>query len=212
MRASDTETESTTRKREVIAVATRLFLANGYAGTSMNEVAAACSIQKATLYHHFPSKSALLVHCATDGYSTAMSALTAIRDNERLDDVTRFKRAMASLYAINLESTFGQMSPLIAEVSRLMPEVAQAFHDDFIGPQRQILNDIIDRGIARGTFGPCDRLGMEHLIFGPVVKLSLSRSMFAAFDRLDELFPVEKILESHCAMLLTLLTLNAPTK
>ncbi|MCF4165468.1 TetR/AcrR family transcriptional regulator [Zavarzinia compransoris] len=44
---------------QILAAARRLFLAQGYAGTSMDAVAAAAPVSKRTLYQHFPSKEAL---------------------------------------------------------------------------------------------------------------------------------------------------------
>ena len=62
--------------------AVTLFLARGYAGTSMADLAEACGIQKASLYHHFASKDALFVACVTEGYEEGTQCLLAIRDAE----------------------------------------------------------------------------------------------------------------------------------
>ena len=44
----------------ILAQAAALFARRGYVGTSMNEVAQACGLSKATLYHYHPDKDALL--------------------------------------------------------------------------------------------------------------------------------------------------------
>jgi len=48
----------------ILAQAARLFAARGYPATSMNEVAQACGLSKATLYHYYRDKYALLVSIA----------------------------------------------------------------------------------------------------------------------------------------------------
>ena len=48
----------------ILANAAALFAQQGYVGTSMNQVAAACGISKAALYHYFRDKHALLVNIA----------------------------------------------------------------------------------------------------------------------------------------------------
>lgn len=48
------------RRREIIATATRLFLAEGYENTSMNDVMKALDVAKGTIYHYFTSKDELL--------------------------------------------------------------------------------------------------------------------------------------------------------
>lgn len=185
--------------------AVALFLEKGYAGTSMSALAAACGVRKASLYHHFPSKEALFIACVTDGYDVSTRALRAIRDDPNLTHEERIRRAIDAIYEITIHAPAGRMSPLIAEVSRRIPEVARAFHDGFIEQQHELMNDIIDAGVASGVFVREDRMGMEHMIFGPVVTLSLSREMFASFDTLDELYPVDEIRESHAEFILKLL-------
>jgi AcrR family transcriptional regulator len=202
MRRSDEAGAS--RREEILRVATDLFLAEGFAGTSMSALAQACGMQKASLYHHVPSKEALFIACVTEGYDRELDALRAIRD-AALTDEERLARAMAELYRITVDSPVGRMSPLIAEVSLRFPEAARAFHDGFIAQEHEIFGAIIARGLANGSFKPHDRLGLEHLIFGPVVTLALSRRMFASHPALEQSFPVARVRDSHTAMVLQLL-------
>jgi AcrR family transcriptional regulator len=53
-----------------------LFARRGYTATSMNEVAEACGLSKATLYHYYRDKDALLVHIA-EGHVSRLQALVA---------------------------------------------------------------------------------------------------------------------------------------
>lgn len=45
----------------ILSVAKNLFVKQGYTATSMREVAEAAGIGKATIYHHFPDKQAILM-------------------------------------------------------------------------------------------------------------------------------------------------------
>lgn len=47
-------------RRRIISVAEALFAKQGFDGTSMREIAAAASMQAASMYYHFPSKEELL--------------------------------------------------------------------------------------------------------------------------------------------------------
>ena len=62
------------QREAILAQAARLFAQRGYASTSMNEVAQACGLSKATLYHYFRDKYALLVSIA-EGHVTRLEAL-----------------------------------------------------------------------------------------------------------------------------------------
>src|SRR5882757_4236481 len=55
------------RKRaEIVAIAQQLFFREGYAGTSMSQLAAAVGGSKTTLYNHFQSKEELLLAVVQD--------------------------------------------------------------------------------------------------------------------------------------------------
>ena len=48
------------QREAILARAGELFALQGYHAASMNQVAEACGLSKATLYHYFPSKADLL--------------------------------------------------------------------------------------------------------------------------------------------------------
>src|ERR1043166_6128824 len=54
------EALNTNRKEQIIATAARLFKKDGYAATSMRDIAAALEIEAASLYHHIKSKEEIL--------------------------------------------------------------------------------------------------------------------------------------------------------
>lgn len=55
------------QREAILAAAARLFATQGYRATSMNQVADACGLSKATLYHYYRDKYALLFSIA-DGH------------------------------------------------------------------------------------------------------------------------------------------------
>ena len=63
--------------------AAELFARRGYTAASMNEVAAACAVSKATLYHYVRDKHALLAQIASD-HVARLEALVAQVRKERL--------------------------------------------------------------------------------------------------------------------------------
>jgi AcrR family transcriptional regulator len=60
----------------IFAAAARLFATRGYAATTMNDVAAACGLSKATLYHYVHDKHDLLAQVAR-GHVQRLEALVA---------------------------------------------------------------------------------------------------------------------------------------
>lgn len=60
---------------EILAAATKLFLAKGYAATSMQDVSSAVGLLKGSLYHYIDSKEDLLYHVLRDLHAGAMPYL-----------------------------------------------------------------------------------------------------------------------------------------
>lgn len=89
----------------ILERAAALFAHGGYPGTSMNQVAEACGLSKATLYHYYKDKYALLVSIA-DGH------------------VSRLQGIVREALAEHLTPE-GQMRELI---TRLVEEYAHAQH------------------------------------------------------------------------------------
>ncbi len=71
------------QRESILAHAATLFAHRGYPGTSMNEVAQACGLSKATLYHYYKDKYAILVSIA-EGHVQRLHALVAEVGAERL--------------------------------------------------------------------------------------------------------------------------------
>lgn len=64
------------QREMILAQAAALFARGGYPGTSMNQVAEACGLSKATLYHYYRDKYELLVSIA----ESHVSRLQAVVD------------------------------------------------------------------------------------------------------------------------------------
>ncbi|MBV8500606.1 MAG: TetR family transcriptional regulator [Paucibacter sp.] len=71
------------QREEILAHAARLFAAQGFVGTSMNEVAEACELSKPTLYHYFRDKHELAMHIC-QGHVQALAALVEAVRAEQL--------------------------------------------------------------------------------------------------------------------------------
>jgi AcrR family transcriptional regulator len=81
-----------TRRNELTRQAARLFAEQGYHGTSMEDLAVAMGVQKASLYAHVKSKEDLLHELARDGAAAFHTALDGIDD--RLPAVEKLRLAL----------------------------------------------------------------------------------------------------------------------
>jgi TetR/AcrR family transcriptional regulator len=62
------------QREQILAHAAALFARQGYHAASMNRVAESCGLSKATLYHYYRDKDAMLVQIA-EGHVTRLAAL-----------------------------------------------------------------------------------------------------------------------------------------
>lgn len=80
------------RQRDaMLAAAARLFARHGYAASSIAELARACGVSKALLYHYYRDKEQLLF-AITDRYLDGLLAIVAQADAERLPPPARLRR------------------------------------------------------------------------------------------------------------------------
>ena len=71
------------QREQILGAAAQLFATRGYAATTMNHVAAACGVSKATLYHYVRNKHGLLAQIAA-GHVARLEALVAAVTAQRL--------------------------------------------------------------------------------------------------------------------------------
>ena len=125
-------TTTNPKRQAIIKAATRMFLAHGYRNISMEKVAQAAPVSKATLYNHFDSKNTLLAGVIAE-LCEALSktiTLTATHEDNIEDTLNRIAASFVEL--IFSEDAIGIYRLVIAE-SRDFPELSQLFYD--IGPQ-----------------------------------------------------------------------------
>lgn len=153
------------RKAEIIAEALRILSTSGYQGMFLEDVAERADIAKATLYHYFPGKDALV--------AAALETLTA-------DVMTRLGEALA---AAERKPPTEQLRILVAEQLSVLtvryPEVGKLFsfpapwpaeHGESIKTMRrrhdQLFRGVVERGVAAGEFDCPDPSVALHCLHG----------------------------------------------
>jgi len=73
-------TEPATGRHRILVEAAQLFLSRGYAETSLRTIAEAVGMKPASIYHHFPSKDALLTEILRIGMDAVNDAFDRAAD------------------------------------------------------------------------------------------------------------------------------------
>ena len=147
--------ETGTRRREIDEVASELFHANGYAATSVRDIARALDIQAASMYAHVASKEDVLwsiVDRAATAFESAAEA--AIADGSTADPVDRLA-ALVEAHVEVVTSDPQRSSVFVTEWRHLSAERREAIaarRDAYETRFRATIED----GIATGAFASID--------------------------------------------------------
>ncbi len=147
-----------TRRQAIEDAASDLFRANGYAGTSVRDIARALSLQGASLYAHVTSKEDVLwaiVDRAATRFETAADAAEAAAEREAPGDPVHAIAALVRSHAMVVTEDVGEAGVFVHEWRSLGPDrrlEILARRDAYEARFRRRVED----GIAVGAFGLTD--------------------------------------------------------
>lgn len=165
-------------RREAILNAARIaFAANGYAGTRMEDVAARVGISKAALYLQFADKAAL--------FREMVDSLLMARLPAALPPELESAPPAAQLEALVCFGASQLAEPEIAFLPRLVigeggnfPDMARTYHDRAVDRILALVEGIVARGVADGSFRPVDPHLAARSIGGALLLGALWRTVF----------------------------------
>jgi len=138
-------------REQLKCAAARLFREQGFHGTSVAEIATAAWITKSSLYHHFPSKQALLAEILTDTASRVTPAVESIASSD-LPAAERL-RAAARGHVVELIHDQDKVACFVEEGRFLEAE----YRDTFVAARdryEQSFREILEDGVRSGEFRP----------------------------------------------------------
>jgi len=77
------------KKEHIASAALALFLENGFKGTSIDMVVRTSNVSKATVYNHFPDKSALMLAVLSQWIDANKPLIASLKDSAELDEFVR---------------------------------------------------------------------------------------------------------------------------
>lgn len=131
--------EKDAAESRIIAAATELFAFNGFAGTSMEQVASRCGAGKDTVYRRFPSKVALFEAVVGSAHKRSIERVEQLPEIEG-DALEQLRGLMFELLLINMEPdlialkritfseavVFGKSAPIPPQPDPLMQRLINA--------------------------------------------------------------------------------------
>jgi AcrR family transcriptional regulator len=144
--------EETTRER-IRREAAALFRRKGFNGTSMAELAANVGVTKSSLYHHFPSKQALL----SEIIELTVDRVTPLVEKVAASDRPASERLRAAVEIHTVEAIRDRdaVACFIEEGRYLRPDLMEA-HLAKRDRYEQIFRRMFDEGVEAGEFAAQD--------------------------------------------------------
>ncbi|WP_296418121.1 TetR/AcrR family transcriptional regulator [Pseudooctadecabacter sp.] len=165
---------------QVLAGATDIFMSDGFEGASVDDIARAAGVSKATLYSYFPDKRLLFMEVAkAECLRQAEEAFdTVSMDQDVRTILTEAAWQMVSFFT----SDFGQrvFRLCVAESDRF-PELGREFYESGPALARQRMIEFMQAGIARGQL-VIDDLPLAADQFGELCKADLFPRLVFCMD------------------------------
>lgn len=155
----------TTRRRRIEDVASDLFREQGYAATSVRDIARALDIQGASLYAHVTSKEDVLWAIVDRAATRFEAAADAAEERARPNDHAARLAELARAHVRTIAEDVGAASVFVAEWRSLGPERRAAIlvrRDAY----EHRFRDLIADGIASGEFRMTDASLAAMLVLG----------------------------------------------
>lgn len=143
---------ATAKREQIGSAALRLFLANGYAGTSMDAVTEAAGVSKQTLYSYFPTKLELLSAVLEEELAKLEPATAPPPPPETLDDLRATLLGFATGFTgtVLTPEALASLRLVLGEVFHI-PELRDSFRRTFparvLGTVAEILRHSHSRGL-----------------------------------------------------------------
>jgi len=181
MRNSATIVRTGRKFEQVLAGARQVFMADGFEGASVDDIARAAKVSKATLYSYFPDKRLLFMEVATTE-CTRMSD-TALEVIDKNHPVREVLEVTARHIVTSVLSEFAQQCFRICVAEReRFPELGQAFYAAGPEMERDRLGDYLQEAVAKGEL-VIDDIPMAAEQFYELCKVRLwTRAMFGIQD------------------------------
>jgi TetR/AcrR family transcriptional regulator len=159
------------RPGELLAAALDLFVEKGFAATRAEEVAQRAGVSKGTLFLYFPSKEELFKAVVREHIGGTI--------REALGELQSFPGTSSELVHYTLQQWWERYGNTKASgISKLMiseasnfPELAEFYQQEVIIPGHQLIQKVIERGMASGEFRTVDVEYAVFSIFAPVMFL-----------------------------------------
>ncbi|TFH37100.1 MAG: TetR/AcrR family transcriptional regulator [Anaerolineales bacterium] len=141
------------QRMDIIQAAAQIFRQKGYHGTSMQDIADAVHLQKASLYHHITGKQEILVAILDQALELLIDDMQAVVNSTHTPQ-EKIRLAMRT-YVHRLTQDLDLATVLLME-HRSLDEELRAIHIERRDRFEALWRGIVEEGIDSSVFRPVD--------------------------------------------------------
>lgn len=163
------------RPAELLAAALDHFVEHGFAATKLDDVAAQAGVSKGTLYLYFASKEELFKAVIRQGIFPVLDEGEALLAQYKGDSSTLLQGMLLRWWKLIGATSLGGVPKLMISEAGNFPEVAKYYYEHVIVRGRNLLRQVLQRGIAAGEFRAVDVEAAIDVSFAPLLMLTVWR-------------------------------------
>jgi TetR/AcrR family transcriptional regulator, mexJK operon transcriptional repressor len=179
------ENRSDRKHREIMSAATAVFVAKGYDGTSMEEIATKAGVSKQTVYKHFADKERLfgeIILATTDQVDQVVGLVTeTLSQSTNLEkDLSRLGRKFLSVL---MDAELLKLRRLVIANADRMPELGRSWYEQGFECVLATLASCFQRLAQERLLKLEDALIAANHFVGMLLWIPVNEAMFTGNDK-----------------------------
>jgi AcrR family transcriptional regulator len=188
------------RPQEILEAAFVEFSRNGYAATTLDQIAEQAGVTKGTIYVYFENKEHLFISMVreiTKGATEIVHGMFESHDGSTAD-LLRAQFSFIYQHIVEDKRRREVVRMLIAEAPRF-PELTDRYHEEILRPCLDMLKAAIQRGVDRGEIRKSSIIDSPQVIMAPIALVDLWMMMFEDRHPLD----IKTYFDAHLELVLS---------
>lgn len=182
------------RPDEILDAALVTFEKDGFDAARVEDIAKKAKLSKAGVYLYFDSKDAILRGLIEREVAPVARNLRSVAQAGMDDPVGALQRVAAAFTALASDKRKFAVPRIVLSVAARYPDIAQYYRENVLEQGLGAVAALIEAGVAKGVFRPCDPDIAARMLFGPI----LAHGLYTHFLHGDPgpLSPAERV-EAH---------------
>ena len=174
------------RPQEILEAAFVEFSRNGYAMTTLDQIAERAGVTKGTIYVYFENKEHLFISMVREVTKAALDTVHEMLETHEGSTADLLRAQFSFIYQHIVEDRRRRevLRMLIAEAPRF-PELADRYHQEILRPCLDMLRQAIQRGMDRGEIRHSAIVDLPQVIIAPIALVDMWMMMFDDRQPLD---------------------------